>query len=114
MWLPPVPEGHQRQGPLTTRERADRQGGRHTPRSSKAPRWAGRQYVLIDPDELDAIAPGRSRWLEVEAFVDLDDIDPVFYQKTYYLAPGGDGARRRTRCSAMRWQRRAGPQSGRW
>jgi DNA end-binding protein Ku len=50
----------------------------------------GGQTVLIDPDDLDAIAPGRSRSLEVEAFVDTEDIDPIFYQKTYWLAPAND------------------------
>ncbi len=52
------------------------------------------QYVLIDPDELESIAPGRSRSLEVHSFVDLADIDPVYYAKTYYLAPAGDGAQK--------------------
>jgi DNA end-binding protein Ku len=46
-------------------------------------------YVLVDPDELDSIAPGRSRSLEVSRFVDLDDIDPIYFQKSYYLAPAG-------------------------
>jgi DNA end-binding protein Ku len=49
-------------------------------------------YVLIDPEELDAIAPGQSRSLEVHAFVDLAEIDPIYFAKTYYLAPAGEGA----------------------
>jgi DNA end-binding protein Ku len=49
-------------------------------------------YVLIDPEELDAIAPGRSRSFEVHAFVDLAEIDPIYFAKTYYLAPAGEGA----------------------
>ncbi|MFI6026411.1 non-homologous end joining protein Ku [Amycolatopsis magusensis] len=44
-------------------------------------------YVLIEPEELDEIAPGRSRALDIEAFVDLDEIDPTYFQKTYWLAP---------------------------
>jgi DNA end-binding protein Ku len=48
------------------------------------------QYVMLDPDELDSIAPGRSRSLEIQAFVDVDEIDPLYYQKTYYLAPVGE------------------------
>ncbi|WP_433201586.1 Ku protein [Dactylosporangium sp. CS-047395] len=48
------------------------------------------QYVMLDPDELDEIAPGRSRSLEIHRFVDLDEIDPVHYVKTYYLEPGSD------------------------
>lgn len=43
--------------------------------------------VIIEQDELDEIAPGRSRSIDIEAFVDLDEIDPVFYQKTYWLGP---------------------------
>jgi DNA end-binding protein Ku len=48
------------------------------------------QYVMLDPDELDAIAPGRSRVLDIHTFVDLDEIDPIYYQKSYYLAPGSE------------------------
>jgi DNA end-binding protein Ku len=44
-------------------------------------------YVLIEPDELDEVAPGRSRTLDIEAFVDLDEVDPIYFQKTYWLAP---------------------------
>src|SRR5262249_25297307 len=42
--------------------------------------------------ELDAIAPGRSRSLDVHTFVDLGEIDPVYYQKTYYLGPASPEA----------------------
>src|SRR6185312_14242541 len=45
----------------------------------------GGRYVMLDADELDAVAPGRSRSLEIHRFVDTDDIDPIYYQKTYYL-----------------------------
>lgn len=47
----------------------------------------GGEYVIIEPDELDAIAPGRSRTIDINSFVELDDIDPVHFQKTYWLAP---------------------------
>jgi DNA end-binding protein Ku len=45
------------------------------------------EYVILEPDELDAIAPGRSRTIDINAFVELDDIDPIHFQKTYWLAP---------------------------
>jgi DNA end-binding protein Ku len=45
------------------------------------------QFVLVEPSELEEIAPGRSRTIDINAFVDLDEIDPIFYQKTYWLAP---------------------------
>jgi DNA end-binding protein Ku len=54
----------------------------------------GGRYVMLDPDELDAVAPGRSRSLDIHRFVALDEIDPIYYQKTYYLAPAGDEAAR--------------------
>jgi DNA end-binding protein Ku len=50
----------------------------------------GGDYVIVDPDELDSIAPGRSRSIDITAFVDLDEIDAVYFQKTYWLAPDGE------------------------
>jgi DNA end-binding protein Ku len=50
----------------------------------------GGDYVMLDAEELDSVAPGRSRSLEISRFVDLDDIDPIYYQRTYYLGPGSD------------------------
>ncbi len=54
----------------------------------------GGDYVILDPDELDSIAPGRSRSLEIHTFVDLEEIDPISYQKAYYLGPGGEESAR--------------------
>ena len=45
------------------------------------------RYVVIDPDELDALEPRKTRMIDIEDFVDLDEIDPVFYDHPYYLAP---------------------------
>ncbi|QRK89683.1 Ku protein [Saccharopolyspora erythraea] len=46
-------------------------------------------WVIVDPKELEDIAPGRSRTLEIVGFVDLDEIAPVYFRDTYYLAPSG-------------------------
>ena len=52
------------------------------------------RVVTVTPDELSAVAPERSRALEVEQFVELREIDPVHFDKSYYLAPqSGSGAR---------------------
>ncbi|MCT4353415.1 Ku protein [Streptomyces sp. Je 1-79] len=48
---------------------------------------AGDEYVLVEPEELEDIAPGRSRTLEITGFVDLDEVDPIFFDRTYYLGP---------------------------
>ena len=45
---------------------------------------------MLDQEELDSVAPGRSRSMEVHTFVDLDDIDPIYFNKTYYLGPRGE------------------------
>lgn len=47
------------------------------------------EYVIVEPDELDAIAPGRSKVIEMAGFVDLDRIEPVYFGRTYYVAPRG-------------------------
>ncbi|HEX4722049.1 MAG TPA: Ku protein [Pseudonocardiaceae bacterium] len=43
--------------------------------------------IEVEPEELDDVAPGRSRSLEIDRFVDLAEIDPVFFDRTYWLAP---------------------------
>jgi DNA end-binding protein Ku len=53
------------------------------------------RVVTVTPEELSAVAPERSRVLEVEQFVALRDIDPVHFDKSYYVAPQpGVGAER--------------------
>jgi DNA end-binding protein Ku len=50
-------------------------------------------YVLIDPDELDALDPKATKTIDIEDFVDLDEIDPIYYDHSYYLAPTTGGAK---------------------
>ena len=47
-------------------------------------------YVMVEHGELEAVAPGRSRSLDIHGFVDLEEIDPIYFQKTYYLGPASD------------------------
>jgi DNA end-binding protein Ku len=54
----------------------------------------GGEYVVVTRDELKEAAPGKSETIEISDFVDLDEIDPVFFRTTYYLAPRGKGADR--------------------
>jgi DNA end-binding protein Ku len=50
-------------------------------------------YVLINPDELEALEPEKSRTIDIEDFVDLADIDPVYYDHPYYLVPDKGAAK---------------------
>ncbi len=61
---------------------------------SKGVDLGGGSYVMVTDDELAAAAPGRSRALEISSFADLDQIDPVYFDKTYYLAPATAEARK--------------------
>jgi DNA end-binding protein Ku len=60
----------------------------------KAADVGGGEYVMVERDELDEIAPGRSRELAIETFVDFDEIDPIYFAKTYYLGPSGEESKR--------------------
>lgn len=46
------------------------------------------RYVVIKPEELESIEPRKTHMIEIEDFVELDQIDPIFYDHPYYLAPG--------------------------
>jgi len=47
------------------------------------------RYVLVDPDELEPFMPVASKSVDLEEFVDLADIDPVYFDTAYHLAPDG-------------------------
>jgi DNA end-binding protein Ku len=51
------------------------------------------RYVPLTKEELEALAPEKSRAIEVQDFVDLDEIDPIYFDSPYYLGPA-DGAER--------------------
>jgi DNA end-binding protein Ku len=50
------------------------------------------EYVILDKDEIAAAAGDRGHVIEIERFVETGAIDPVFYEKTYFLGAGKDGA----------------------
>jgi DNA end-binding protein Ku len=51
------------------------------------------RYVLITPEELDGLDPKATKTIDIEEFVDLTDIDPIYYDHSYYLAPTAGGAK---------------------
>jgi DNA end-binding protein Ku len=51
------------------------------------------RYVVIEPAELDALDPKATRTIDIEDFVDLVDIDPIYFENSYYLAPTPGGAK---------------------
>jgi DNA end-binding protein Ku len=51
------------------------------------------RYVVVEPGELETLQPKKTKTIEIEDFVELSDIDPIYYDQPYYLAPGAGGAK---------------------
>jgi len=51
------------------------------------------QYVVIDPEELESLDPESTHTIDIEDFVGLDEIDPLFYDSSYYVVPDERGSK---------------------
>jgi DNA end-binding protein Ku len=51
------------------------------------------RYVVITPEELDALDPKATHTIDIEDFVELDQIDPLFFERPYYLVPDRAGSK---------------------
>src|SRR3954452_20768401 len=51
------------------------------------------QYVAITPEELESLDPKKTKSIDIEDFVNLDQIDPLYFDKPYYLVPDAGGAK---------------------
>jgi DNA end-binding protein Ku len=82
-------------GVRVTQKRVDPSTGEEVPYAEivKGYELAPDRYVVIEPGELDALEPQKTKTIEIEEFVDLAQIDPVYYDHPYYLAPGAGGAK---------------------
>ncbi|MBC2906256.1 Ku protein [Streptomyces cupreus] len=71
--------------------RVNERTGREVPSEDivKGYELAEGEYIVVEPDELDRIAPGRSQTIDITDFVELADIEPVYFARTYYVAPRG-------------------------
>ena len=83
--------------------------------------FAKDQYVTFTPEELKALEEKATQTIEIAEFVPLDEIDPVYFDKAYYLGPekGGEKAyrcspRRCARPGARRWRATRRAASSTW
>src|SRR5213075_774213 len=53
------------------------------------------EYVLVEEADLESVALQRSQSIEILRFVQLEDVDPMYFDRTYFLAPGGAAAQRK-------------------
>ncbi len=51
------------------------------------------QYVLVEPQELETLQPKAGHTIDIEEFIDLDQIDPVYFEQPYYLQPDEKGVK---------------------
>jgi DNA end-binding protein Ku len=51
------------------------------------------RYVMIDPEELQALDPKATKTIDIDAFVDLSQIDPMYFERSYYLVPDRGAAK---------------------
>ena len=85
--LPRVPSRHRRAHQAQARVRADRARRSSTPTSRRATRPRRGKYVMVTQEELESVEPGQSRTIDIEDFVELAEIDPIYFDKPYYVAP---------------------------
>jgi DNA end-binding protein Ku len=70
--------------------------------------FAKGQFVLVEESDLEAVALQRSQSIEILRFVRLEDVDPVYFDRTYYLAPAGADAQRRPYVLLLRAMQESG------
>jgi DNA end-binding protein Ku len=66
-------------------------GARSGEAGRRARAWRAGEYVMLSQDEIDAAAGTRSKLIELEEFVCAEHVDPVFYNRGYYLGAGDGG-----------------------
>src|ERR1700682_6532165 len=82
-------------GARVAQKRVDPQNGDEVPYEAivKGYELAPDRYVVIEPAELDTLQPEKTKTIDIEDFVKLAQIDPIYYDHPYYLAPGPGGAK---------------------
>ena len=82
-------------GVRVAQKRVDPSTGEEVPYAEivKGYELAPDRYVVVEPGELETLEPKKTKTIEIEEFVALSEIDPVYYDHPYYLAPGPGGAK---------------------
>jgi DNA end-binding protein Ku len=70
--------------------------------------FAKNQFVLVEDSDLESVAVERSQSVDIVRFVPIDQVDPIYFDRTYYLAPAGPDAQRRPYVLLLRAMQEAG------
>ncbi|MBW3577307.1 MAG: Ku protein [Actinobacteria bacterium] len=76
------------------RRRVDEQTGEEVPYDEIVKGYPvdSDEYVVVDPEELEQLDPEARRTVDIQDFVELAEIDPIYYNSPYYLAPADESA----------------------
>ncbi|KIH98882.1 hypothetical protein LP52_10635 [Streptomonospora alba] len=88
----------------------DEVGSSEIVRGTQAEASSSDEYIIVEPSELEEIAPGRSSSLEISAFVPAGDVEALWYDSAYYVAPDSKGSAKpyRLLCQALERSGRLG------
>jgi DNA end-binding protein Ku len=70
--------------------------------------FAKNQFVLVEDSDLESVALQRSQSIDIVGFVPVPDVDPIYFDRTYYLAPANATAQRRPYVLLLRAMQEAG------
>jgi DNA end-binding protein Ku len=70
--------------------------------------FAKNQFVMVEDSDLESVAVERSQSVDIIRFVPIDQVDPIYFDRTYYLAPAGADAQRRPYVLLLRAMQEAG------
>src|SRR5688500_1786640 len=70
--------------------------------------FAKGQFVMVEDSDLESVAVERSQSVDILRFVPIDQVDPIYFDRTYYLAPAGAEAQRRPYVLLLRAMQEAG------
>jgi len=66
------------------------------------------QFVIVEDEDLEAIALQRTQSIDIDRFVRVEDVDPIYFDRTYYLAPATANAQRKPYVLLLRAMQEAG------
>jgi DNA end-binding protein Ku len=70
--------------------------------------FAKGQFVMVEESDLEAVALQRSQSIDIVRFVPIDEVDPIYFDRTYYLAPASTDAQRRPYVLLLKAMQEAG------
>src|SRR5215218_8207252 len=70
--------------------------------------FAKGQFIYVEDEDLEAVAVERSQSVDIIRFVPIEQVDPIYFDRTYYLAPAGADAQRRPYVLLLRAMQEAG------